>query len=73
MIDKQQVMTLSKQVTESLDDATGHIRNALAFAARHERAITINAIGKLLHDVESLQTFDGLLDTIEEHEDNLRS
>ena len=73
MIDKQQVMTLSKQVTESLDDATGHIRNALAFAARHERAITITAIGKLLHDVESLQTFDSLLDTIDEHEDNLRS
>tara|TARA_B100001093_G_C26517101_1_gene880100 strand:- start:459 stop:659 length:201 start_codon:yes stop_codon:yes gene_type:complete len=66
-------MTLSKQVTESLDDATGHIRNALAFAARHERAITITAIGKLLHDVESLQTFDSLLDTIDEHEESNKS
>ena len=32
-----------------------------------------NYLYKLLHDVESLQTFDGLLDTIDEHEDNLKS
>ena len=59
---------LSKQVIESLGDAKGHIRNALAYAARNERTITVNAIARLLNDVESLQDFDGLLDTIEEHE-----
>jgi|TARA_B100001094_G_scaffold172584_1_gene166919 chromosomal replication initiation ATPase DnaA len=73
MIDKQYVMTLSKQVTESLDDAAGHIRNALAFAARHERPVTISAIGRLLNDVESLQTFDSLMDTIEEHVEDINT
>ena len=66
----ENTMTLSKQVIESLGDAKGHIRNALAYAARNERTITVNAIARLLHDVESLQTFDGLMDTIEEHEDS---
>ena len=63
-------MTLSKQVIESLGDAKGHIRNALAYAARHERPVTINAIARLLNDVESLQDFDNLMDTIEKHEDS---
>ena len=66
-------MALSKQVIESLDDAKGHIRNALAYAARNERTITVNAIARLLNDVESLQDFDGMLDTIEEHERNNKS
>lgn len=73
MIDEQYVMTLSQQVTESLDDATGHLRNALAFAARHERPVTINAISKLLNDVESLQQFDSLMDTIEQHVEDINT
>ena len=62
-------MTLSKQVIESLGDAKGHIRNALAYAARNERTITVNAIARLLNDVESLQDFDGMLDIIDKHEE----
>ena len=62
-------MTLSKQVIESLGDAKGHIRNALAYAARNERSVTVNAIARLLNDVESLQSFDGIMDIMEEHED----
>ena len=65
---KSYTMTLSKQVIESLGDAKGHIRNALAYAARNERTITVNAIARLLNDVESLQSFDGMLDIIDEHE-----
>ncbi len=61
---------LSKQVIESLGDAKGHIRNALAYAARNERTVTVNAIARLLNDVESLQSFDSLLDTIDEHEES---
>ena len=60
---------LSKQVIESLGDAKGHIRNALAYAARNERSVTVNAIARLLNDVESLQSFDGIMDIMEEHED----
>ena len=63
-----EVLMLSKQVIESLGDAKGHLRNALAYAARNERTVTVNAIARLLNDVESLQDFDGMLDIIDEHE-----
>tara|TARA_B100001113_G_C21084474_1_gene611432 strand:- start:1203 stop:1406 length:204 start_codon:yes stop_codon:yes gene_type:complete len=59
---------LSKHVSEALCDVTGSLRNALAHAARNERPITINAIAKMLNDVESLQSFDNLLDTVEDYE-----
>ena len=59
---------LTDTVTDSLSEASGHVRNALAFAARNERPVTINAISRILHDIESLQSFDGLLDKIDEHE-----
>ena len=61
-------MAVSKQVEESLMEVSGGLRNALAHAARNERPVTINAISRLLNDVESLITFDSLLDKIEEHE-----
>jgi len=64
-------MALSKQVEEALTDVSGGLRNALAHAARNERPITINAIARLLNDVESLITFDSLLDKIEDHEDKI--
>ena len=58
-------MALSKKVEEYLVEAQGNIRNALANAARSERAVTINALGKLLNDVEALTKFDNLLDKID--------
>ena len=65
-------MALSKKVEEYLLEAQGNIRNALANAARSERAVTINALGKLLNDVEALTKFDKLLDKIDtEIETNL--
>ncbi len=57
---------LSKQVIESLGDAKGHIRNALAYAARNERTVTVNAIARLLNDIESMQGFDTMLDKLDE-------
>ena len=65
-------MALSKKVEEYLLEAQGNIRNALACAARSERAITIHSLGKLLNDVEALTKFDNLLDKIDtEIETNL--
>ena len=57
---------LSKQVIESLGDAKGHIRNALAYAARNERTVTVKDIARLLNDIESLQGFDTMLDKLDE-------
>jgi len=61
-------MALSEKVEDALTEVSGGLRNALAKAARSERPVTINAIARLLNDVESLISFDSLLDKIEEHE-----
>ena len=59
-------MALSKQVTESLVEAQGCIRNALAYAARQERTVTVNAIARILNDIETLQSFDEMLDKLDQ-------
>ena len=59
-------MALSKKVEDYLLEAQGNIRNALANAARSERPITINALGKLLSDIEALTKFDDLLDKLDQ-------
>ena len=47
-------------------EAQGNIRNALANAARSERPVTINALGRLLNDIEALSKFDDLLDKLDQ-------
>ena len=59
-------MALSKKVEESLIEAQGNIRNALANGARSARPVTINALGKLLNDIEALTKFDDLLDKLDQ-------
>ena len=59
-------MALSKKVDEYLVEAQGNIRNALAYAARSERPVTINALGRLLIDIEALSKFDDLLDKLDQ-------
>jgi hypothetical protein len=57
-------MALSKSVQESLNEAESSLRNALAFAARQERPIVCNQISKMLSEIESIGSFDELLDTL---------
>ena len=59
-------MALSKKVEECLLEAQGNIRNALANGARSERPVTINALGRLLNDIEALTKFDDLLDKLDQ-------
>ena len=59
-------MALSKKVDEYLVEAQGNIRNALAYAARSERPVTINALCRLLNDIEALSKFDDLLDKLDQ-------
>jgi hypothetical protein len=54
-------MALSSQVKECVDDATASIRNALAFAARSEQALTINSLTDVLMRLESLEHMDELV------------
>jgi len=58
-------MALAQQVTDSLDEATAALRNALAFAARQERPIVCTTISELLCRIEQLKSFDGLLDKMD--------
>ena len=58
-------MALSQSVTESLDEASASLRNALAYAARQERPIVCNTISELLCRIYSMKSFDGILDSLD--------
>ena len=58
-------MALSNSVEESLNEAMSDLRNALAFAARHERPVVCTQIAKILSDVENIGSFDSLLDKLD--------
>jgi hypothetical protein len=51
-------MALSQQVDESLNEAQ---------SARNERPVICNAISEAICRIEQIQTFDGLMDKLEEH------
>jgi len=59
-------MALGKQVEESLSEATGSLRNALSYAARAERPIVCKQIANLITEIDSIGSFDGILDKLEE-------
>jgi hypothetical protein len=59
-------MTLSQSVQESLNEASASLRNALAYAARQERPIVCNSIAKILCEIDSMESFDGILDHLEQ-------
>ncbi|AMO43271.1 hypothetical protein Np050604_026 [Cyanophage S-RIM44] len=59
-------MALSNSVQESLDESTASLRNALSYAARQERPVVCSQIAKLLSDVESIGSFDNLLDKLDD-------
>jgi hypothetical protein len=58
----RKVMALSNQVKGSLDEAGRHLRDALAFAARTEHPITINAITELVCRLDSLEKIDMIIE-----------
>ena len=58
-------MALSQSVEESLKEAEGALRNALAYAARQERPMVCSVIADMISRIESLQTTDSILDKLE--------
>ena len=58
-------MALSQSVEESLKEAEQSLRNALAFSARSERPTICCSIPKMIHEIETLQTYDSLMDKLE--------
>jgi len=59
-------MSLSESVQSSLAEAEAALRNALSYAARQERPIVCNSISKLICEIERIESFDGILDKLEE-------
>jgi len=62
-------MALSKQVTDSLEEAQASLRNALAFAARNERPVVSKCISELMCDIDKLKSLDQLFDTLDNMKD----
>lgn len=54
-------MALSTQVKESVNQATSHLRDALAFASRSEHSLTISTLSELLVRCESLESMDEMM------------
>jgi len=59
-------LALSNSVEASLQEAEQCLRNALAYAARQERPIVCQSIAKLILEIDHIQSFDGILDKLEE-------
>ena len=59
-------MSVSTQVQESLDDAVRCLREGLAFAARTESAIVVQAISEQISRIETLGKLDELLSKFED-------
>lgn len=58
-------MSLSESVNESLNEATVNLRNALAFAARHEKPFVCKEIADIIHQIENIKQSDKILDMLE--------
>ena len=66
-------MALGNQVQESLQESSASLRNALAYAARQERPIVCKQIASLISEIEHIDSFDGIMDKLEEitNEENI--
>jgi hypothetical protein len=58
---KESEMALSSQVKDAIDQASNHLRDALAFAARAEHPITISTITDILVRLESLECMEEIM------------
>jgi hypothetical protein len=59
-------MALSESVEESLKEAEGALRNALAYAARQEKPFVGREISEMICRIDSLIKTDQLLDKLED-------
>ena len=58
-------MALSSTVEESLKEAEGALRNALAYAARQERPMVCTVVADMISRIDTLMHTDALLDKLE--------
>ena len=58
-------MALSQQVKDSLEDAKGNLKNALAFSARNEKSMISKHIADMLANIDNLIMASDIMDKIE--------
>lgn len=59
---KTSEMSLSTQVKTSVQQASDHLRDAVAFAARGEHPIVINLLADMISRLESLEQMDEIME-----------
>lgn len=64
-------MALAQTVSDSLNEAQIHLRNALAFAARGERPLVCKQIADMIHQCEMISGIDDVLDSLDDARRNL--
>ena len=60
-LSRRPLMTLSKQVEASLDEAVASLRNALSFAARTEEPYISKHIADVMFQIENLKNVSNVL------------
>jgi len=58
-------MALSEQVKDSLEEAKGNLKNALAFSARNEKPFVSKAIADVLFQVENIMDASKMIEKLE--------
>ena len=58
-------MALSEQVKDSLEDAKGNLKNALAYSARNEKPMISKHIADMLANIDNLIMASDIMDKIE--------
>lgn len=59
---RESEMSLSNQVKQSVNEAAGMLREALAFAARTEHPVVISSLTDVLVRLESLEHMEEIMD-----------
>ncbi len=59
-------MALSEKVEDKLKEAEGVLRDAVYWAAKNEKPATINAISKIILEIDALLKIDKFQDKLED-------
>jgi hypothetical protein len=59
-------MALSEKVEDKLKEAEGVLRDAVYWAAKNEKPVTINAISRIIVEIDALLKIDKFNDKLED-------
>lgn len=62
---------ISERVQEELNEAAGHLRNALSFASRTEKPAVIKHISEILNSIENVTLIDRQVDFLKKYQESI--